>query len=91
VMPARLRDSAGEQLLKAIEDEANTLMCEANVLLLPAWTQKATRTFLQRQGYEPGEFADLHRIWREVLGDLIGDEPDLMVKKLRDRMVMVPI
>jgi N-acetylglutamate synthase-like GNAT family acetyltransferase len=91
VAPAKLRDSAGAQLLEAIEAEANVLMCEANVLLLPTWTAKAMRTFFQKQGYEPREFAGLHRIWREVLGDFVGDRPDLMVKRLRDRMVMVPI
>jgi N-acetylglutamate synthase-like GNAT family acetyltransferase len=91
VVPGRLGDTAGASLLEAIEEEANALMCEANVLLLQASTPKAARTFLQGQGYEPKEFAELHRIWREVLGDFVGDEPDLMVKQLRDRMVMVPI
>jgi N-acetylglutamate synthase-like GNAT family acetyltransferase len=91
VAPAKVRDTAGAQLLEAVEDEANVLMCEANVLLLPPWTPNSVRIFLQKQGYEPKNFAELHRIWREVLGDFVGDEPDLMVKRLRDRMVMVPI
>jgi N-acetylglutamate synthase-like GNAT family acetyltransferase len=91
VAPASLRDSAGAGLLQAIEAEANSLMCEANVLLLPGWTPKATRTFFQKQGYEPQEFAKLHRIWREVLTEFAGDGTDLMVKRLRERMVMVPI
>jgi N-acetylglutamate synthase-like GNAT family acetyltransferase len=91
VSPARLREEAGGGLLNAIEAEANVLMCEANVMLLPAATPKAVRTFLQGQGYEPKEFGELHRIWREVLNDLVSGEPDLMVKQLRERMVMAPI
>ncbi len=91
VSPARLRATAGAQLLETIEGEAAALMCEANILMLPAGASKALRTFLRRQGYEPQEFAALHRIWREVLGDLAAEESELMVKKLRDRMVMVPI
>jgi N-acetylglutamate synthase-like GNAT family acetyltransferase len=91
VSPARLRASAGSRLLETIEGEANTLMCEANVVLLPAGASKAIRTFLERQGYEPKEFEELHRIWREVLSDFVTDELGLMVKRLRDRMVMVPI
>jgi N-acetylglutamate synthase-like GNAT family acetyltransferase len=91
VSPAKLRARAGRPLLEAIEGEAGTLMCEANVLLLPEWTSKAVRTFLQGQGYEPQEFGDLHRIWREVLGEFATDEMDLLVKRLRERMVMVPI
>jgi len=58
---------------------------------VPAGTSKAIRTFLERQGYEPKAFEDLHRIWREVLSDFVSDESGLMVKQLRDRMVMVPI
>jgi N-acetylglutamate synthase-like GNAT family acetyltransferase len=91
VSPARLRASAGSRLLETIEGEVKTLMCEANVVLVPAGTSKAIRTFLQRQGYEPEAFEELHRIWREVLSDFVTDESGLMVKRLRDRMVMVPI
>jgi N-acetylglutamate synthase-like GNAT family acetyltransferase len=91
VSPARLRATAGNQLLETIEAEANVLMCEANVMILPGWTSKAVRTFLQKQGYEPKTFEELHRIWREVLGDFVATDQDLMVKRLRERMVMVPI
>ena len=91
VSPARLRNTAGGQLLETIEAEANVLMCEANVMILPGWTSKAVRTFLQKQGYEPKTFEELHRIWREVLGDFVAADQDLMVKRLRERMVMVPV
>jgi N-acetylglutamate synthase-like GNAT family acetyltransferase len=97
VSPAKLRARVGRKLLETVEEQVNTLMCEANVLLLPGWTSKTVRTFLQRQGYESHAFADLHRIWREVLtgfvpdGDLTEADTDLMVKRLRERMVMVPI
>jgi hypothetical protein len=82
---------AGTRLLESIEAEAGVLMCEANVMLLPSWTSKSVRTFLRRRGYVPEEFGELHRIWREVLGELDAEGMDLMVKRLRDRMVMVPI
>lgn len=60
-------------------------------MLLPAWTLQAVRNLLQEQGYKSQEFKELHRIWREVLVDFVTDDVDLMVKRLRDRMVMVPI
>lgn len=91
VSPARARSAAGGKLLDTIEAEANVLMCEANVMVLPAWTSKAVRTFLQKQGYEPRAFEDLHRIWREVLDDFVAEDRALMVKRLRERMVMVPV
>ncbi len=102
VAPARLLAQAGAELLAAIEAEANVLMCEANVLLLPPGTSKTMRTFLQKQGYEPKAFEELHRIWREVLSESVSGTPEspgksasgtpgLMVKRLREKMVMAPI
>jgi N-acetylglutamate synthase-like GNAT family acetyltransferase len=92
VSPARLRANAGGMLLEAIEAEANVLMCEANVVLLPKGTPKAILAFFEQQGYEPREFRTLHRIWREVLSEFVfGNDQQLLVKQLRERMIMVPI
>jgi len=91
VYPAKLRAEAGGRLLAAIEAEANVLMCEANVVILPPRTSKAIRTFLNKQGYEAKTYQELHRIWREVLGEFVTDQPELMVKRLRERMIMAPI
>lgn len=81
----------GRELLAAIEVEANTLMCEANIVLLRPSAPPEVYAVLQEQGYVPKEHGELHRIWREVLDDLAGEVPCLMVKRLRDRMVMVPL
>lgn len=91
VSPARLRRTAGERLLEVIESEGKVLMCEANAMVLPAWTSVAVRRFLQKQGYEPTAIEELHRIWREVLGEFVTGDQDLMIKRLRERMVMVPV
>ena len=91
VYPAKLRAEAGGRLLAAIETEVNVLMSEANVMILPPHTSKAVRTFLSKQGYEAKTYQELHRIWREVLSDFVADQPDLMVKRLREKMIMAPI
>lgn len=91
VYPAKLRGAAGKRLLETIEAEANVLMCEANIVILPPDTTKTVRTFLQKQGYEPKPYQELHRIWREVLAEYVTSQPDLMVKRLREKMVMAPI
>ena len=91
VAPVEYWIEVGSQLLDTIEGEAHTLMCEANVVLLPALAPEAACTSLQQQGYERKTREELHRIWREVLSDFDGDELEIMVKRLRDRMVMVPI
>jgi N-acetylglutamate synthase-like GNAT family acetyltransferase len=90
VVPAEQWSRAGSQLLETIEGEAQTLMCEANIVLLPSSSPEATRTLLEQQGYEPKPREELHRIWREVLSEY-AEESEVMVKKLRDRMVMVPL
>ena len=91
VSPEQGLEEAGRRLLETIEAEANRLMCEINVVLLPAWASETARTSLRQQGYESRALQDLHRIWREVLSDFATEERELMVKKLRDRMVMVPV
>lgn len=91
VSPAKLWARAGRALLDTIEAEVSTLMCEANVILLSARTSGTVRALLQEEGYEAKTLSELHRIWREVLGEFDTEEKELMVKRLRERMVMVPI
>jgi N-acetylglutamate synthase-like GNAT family acetyltransferase len=82
---------AGGPLLEKTEAEAVLLMCEANVMVLPEWTPEPLRGFLQEQGYEAVLCEELHPIWREVLREFLTGKQDLMVKRLRERMVMVPL
>lgn len=90
VHPPELLDSAAAALMTTIEAEANTLMCEANVVT-HAVAGDSIRGCLLAQGYEARRYDELHRIWREVLQDFVACDEDLLVKRLRDRMVMVPI
>jgi hypothetical protein len=89
--PGEFLVKAGGTLLTTVEAEAYTLMCEANIVLLPAWASGEVRSLLRDQGYEHKEFKELHRIWREVLGGFETEDVDLMVKRLRERMVMSPL
>ena len=90
IAPAEHWSGAGSRLLQTIEGEAQTLMCEANIVLLPGSAPEAARAMLRQQGYESQPYEELHRIWREVLSEYAEDS-EVMVKKLRDRMVMVPL
>ena len=81
---------AGGRLLETIEAEAMVLMCEINAVLLPSGTPPDVAGLLRGLGYEPAELEELHRFWQEVLADFVGAEPAILVKQLRDRMVMVP-
>jgi N-acetylglutamate synthase-like GNAT family acetyltransferase len=90
VSPDRPWAEAASRLLETIESEANTLMCEINAIALPAGTSEAIHAFFQQHGYEFKKLEGLHRIWREVLDDFVHDGSELMVKRLRKRMVMIP-
>jgi N-acetylglutamate synthase-like GNAT family acetyltransferase len=91
VSPKSLYTGAATQLIETIETEAKTLMCEANVVILPDGISQLLRDFLHQQGYEPRPLTGLHRIWQEVLGEFADSESQLMVKTLRDRMVLHPL
>jgi N-acetylglutamate synthase-like GNAT family acetyltransferase len=91
VSPSGAPPLAGGPLLEKMEAEATLLMCEANVLVLSPWMPAPLRAFFAERGYEPVMLEDLHSIWREVLGEFLTGEQDLMVKRLRERMVMVPL
>ena len=91
VAPPEHWPGAGGQLLASIESAAQTLMCEANVVLLPARAPEAARALLQQRGYERKNLDELHRIWREVLSDFAKGQMEIMVKQLRDRMIMAPL
>ena len=91
IFPESLWATAGGQLLETVEAEAKTLMCEINAVLLPEWAPEAAHAFFQQTGYEYQEHKELHRIWQEVLNEFVTDGSVLMVKRLRDRMRMVPL
>jgi N-acetylglutamate synthase-like GNAT family acetyltransferase len=91
VAPAHPPALAGRPLLEKTEAEAALLMCEANVMVLPDWIPEPMRAFLQDQGYETVAWEELHAIWREVLKEYLTGQENLMVKRLRERMVMVPL
>lgn len=81
---------AGYALLERVEGEAQSLMCEAHLVPVEDRTSGLAE-ILAAQGYQRQPYAELHRIWREVLGELTSDHEDVWVKRLRDRMVMAPL
>jgi N-acetylglutamate synthase-like GNAT family acetyltransferase len=91
VFPPHRWADAGHRLLESLEAQATTLMCEVNVVLLPSSTLETTRAVLIERGYTRATLEELHRIWQEVLVEFVDGELELMVKPLRDRMVMVPL
>lgn len=80
----------GGRLLETIEAEAMILMCEINAVLVSSGTSQAVRGFLRKQAYEEAELEKLHKFWQEVLSEFLEPDSTIMIKHLRDRMVMTP-
>jgi hypothetical protein len=91
VSPALAGASAGRMLLEAVEEEACTLMCEANVVPLLPGISREVQSLLQQQGYEARGIDRVHRVWREVLAEFAAGETVLLVKPLREGLIMVPL
>jgi len=91
VWPVSELTTVGEALLTSVEAELQTLMCEANVIVLSRCFPDAVQDLLREQGYEHKGLGELHRIWREVLGDFLVEDAGIMVKRLRDKMIMAPL
>jgi N-acetylglutamate synthase-like GNAT family acetyltransferase len=90
IAPTPFWTKIGATLLETIEAEAITLMCEVSAVLLSNGIDPSVRSFLRDQGYKEAELEELHRFWQEVLAEFLEAEVAIMIKQLRDRMVMVP-
>ena len=91
ISPALAGADVGRMLLEAVEREACLLMCEANVVPLLPGISREIHGLLQNQGYERMGIDQVHRIWREVLAEFATEDTVLLVKPLRERMIMVPL
>ena len=91
VYPMGYYPQVGEPLLEAIEREAHQLSCEVAIVFLDEGMPKSVEDFFQAHGYKRQTMDELHKIWREVVSELIGEGRFMMVKKLLERPIMRPM
>lgn len=91
VFPARLSLSVGQALLKAMEEAAQELMCEAAILILPANAPPEVLQFWEVFGYQPRDIASLPRAWREAAREANPLQDQVVLKQLRTDRVLRPI
>lgn len=91
ILPARLSLSVGQALLKAMEEAAQELMCEAAILIIPANTPPEVLQFWETFGYQPRDIASLPRAWREAAREANPLQDQVVLKQLRADRVLRPI
>lgn len=78
-------------LLTLIEQEARTLQCEVSAMLLDVQAQPFVATQAQNLGYQPSELVNLHRVWRPIVEARLQPGDQLLVKRLREDIVIRPV
>lgn len=91
IFPARLSLSVGQALLKAMEEAAQELMCEAAILIIPANAPPEVLQFWETFGYQPRDIASLPRAWREAAREANPLQDQVVLKQLRADRVLRPI
>ena len=91
VYPMSYYPQVGGPLLEAIEQEAHQLSCEVAIVFVDEGMPASVEEFFRTRGYERQTMDDLHKIWREVVSELIGEGRFMMVKKLLERPIMRPL
>ncbi len=78
-----------EAMLKALEGEASTLMCE--VVMVALNPGSPLEEAFRASGYSPAEPQNLYRPWREEARKILGEGRTLFIKKLRETLITKPI
>ncbi len=91
VYPLVQRRRMGFPLLRRIEDEARTLSCEAALLLVDGRSSWRAIKFYRELGYERAKVEAMFRPWREVAEEHSSTGQIVLLKKLLDKRIMVPL
>jgi len=91
VYPVSYYSQVGGPLLETIENEARQLSCEVAIVFVDEGMPALGEEFFRAHGYERQTMDELHKIWREVASEIIGEGRFMMVKQLLERPIMRPL
>lgn len=91
VYPAQYYPQVGGPLLETVETEARALYCEVAIAFLEEQISPEAIDFFAEQGYKLLGLDDLYHVWREVAQELLTDNRFMLVKQLRQDIVMRPM
>ncbi len=79
------------RLFQAIEEEANSLVCEVVALIANPNSDAFARSTVLANGFNIRTLESLHPVWRSVAKSELRDRDILYIKQLRERMITSPI
>ena len=91
IFPSTLYPTAGRTLVDAIETEARELQCEVSMVLVPLRASPRLIQFYENCGYERPEPEELPRVWQETLTEATTRGRFVMLRQLREDLVLRPI
>ena len=91
VFPIQLYASAGKALVANIEKAALDLQCEVSILFVPPRASPRVISFFESCGYKRPEPRDLPRVWREPVQEAMERGRYIMLRQLREDLVLRPL
>jgi hypothetical protein len=91
VFPQELYPSAGRNLIESIEKAAQELQCEVSMFLVPSNASQDLVSFCESCGYERPEPEGLPRVWQETIQEAEEQDRYIMLRQLREGLVLRPI
>lgn len=89
--PGTDRMTAGDALIRAMENEGSFLQTEAAMLFLPPNPSRPLVEYWSQFGYAREAIDGLPKAWREAAKEWNPDATEAMIKKLREDLVRKPI
>jgi N-acetylglutamate synthase-like GNAT family acetyltransferase len=91
VFPLELYATAGASLVESIEAAAQELQCEVSMVFLPLQASPTLTAFFERRGYIRPEMEGLPGAWRETVQEAMERNRYIMMRQLREDLVMRPM
>jgi hypothetical protein len=92
IFPPQLHATAGRLLVEQVEEAAQELQCEVSMFFVPARASSGLVAFYKLCGYErPGDLSELPRTWKETVQEAESQSRYIMLKQLRQDLVLRPM
>ena len=91
VLSDNLWASVGNEMLKKVHEEINSLSCEVALAFVLDGAGSNPIEFLESQGYEQFESKQLIQDWKEAAVEWQPENSILLYKKMREQRIMVPM
>jgi hypothetical protein len=83
--------NVGLQMLQRVHEEINDLSCEVALVFVLDQAGRKPIEFLESQGYEVSKSEKLIPDWKDAAVEWQPDRSVLLVKKIREQRIMVPM